>query len=815
MTFLTWTELRHALRMLRKTPGLTVMAVASLAVGIGLATAAFTAVYGIFLRPLPVPEGHRIVRLWDVHRAQRYNIYIPAEEFARRAAAAKSFTALAAFYTRALPLESAGRPAQIADGAYITANAFDLMSARAAIGRGLLPEDERPGAPPVVVLSHAVWQGQFGADPAILGRPVKVGNEWRTVVGVMPPGMNFPEREHFWAPLDLAQARAAGERLRAFGKLRPGASIEQAEAEMNVIGSAVTILRYQPGEVVQRVVPYTRGLGGADEAQFIVALVAVLTLLLLVAAANVANLLLARNAARVQELAVRNALGAGRSRLLWQLWLEAFLLTSLGAALGMAGARAALAWLLAYPGTLKELPWWVDFNLSPAVLGFVFLLALAAATVAGLAPALKVTRVSPAEVMKGGAAGIAGLRFGRLSAAMIVAEFALSVGLLGGAAVLGRGLVGFSYQRFGLPGEEVLVAQLYFGQPQVEEGASREARRAAWRKFEQECDAQRRRIEARLAATPGVRATTVASNYPGNEIEAIQMEIESSASADPVRVTARVAAAGERYFDVLGARVLAGRDFLPTEYVEPARVVILNEPFARRHFPGRSPLGARVRVAPPSGQPHQWMEIIGVVPDLGFNPGDPTRPEGLYIPQPPSSFLRLAVRTERDPRALVPAVHEAVLREAPRAQVQWTMTLGEQLREVGAVFQAIGAGLLLMGGMALLLSAASVYAIVSFSVTQRTREMGIRLALGATSANLLRAILRRPAAQLATGAAFGVGIAAGVLQLVKVIPFDVQPGGPWLTFAFVVVMLAAGLAACVVPARRVLRIHPMDALRHE
>jgi predicted permease len=800
---------------MRKTPGLTVLSVLSLAVGIGLATAAFTVVYGIFLRPLPVPEGDRMVRLWDVHRAQRYNIYIPAEEFERRAAAVTSFDGLAAFYTRALPLESAGRPAQIAEGAYITANAFELMGVRAALGRGLLPEDERPGAPLVVVLSHAVWQGQFGADPGILGRPVRVGSEWRTVLGVMPAGMNFPEREHFWAPLDPARARATGDRLRLFGKLRPGVSIAQAEAEMNVIGSAVTILGYQPGEVAQRVMPYTRGLSGSDEAQFVLALVAVLTLLLMVAAANVANLLLARNAARVPELAVRSALGASRPRLLWQLWLEAFLLTSLGAALGMAGARAALAWLMSYPGTLKELPWWVDFNLSPVVLGFVFLLALLAATVAGLAPALRVTRISPAEVMKGGAAGIAGLRFGRLSAAMIVAEFALSVGLLGGAAVLGRGLLGFSYQQFGLPGQEVLVAQLYFGQPQLDAGASRDVRRAAWQKFEQECDAQRRHLEARLAAAPGVRATTVASNYPGNEIEAIQLEIESSAAAEPVRVTARVAAAGERYFDVLGASVLAGRDFLPTEYVEPARVVILNEPFARKHFPGRSPLGARVRVAPPAGEPHAWMEVVGVVPDLGFNPGDPTRPEGLYIPQPPSSFLRLAVRAERDPRALIPAVHEAVLREAPRAQVQWTMTLGEQLREVGAVFQGIGAGLLLMGGMALLLSAASVYAIVSFSVTQRTREMGIRLALGATSANLLRAILRRPVTQLATGALLGLGIAAAVLQLVKVIPFDLQPGGPWLTLAFVAVMLAAGLAACVVPARRALRIHPMDALRHE
>jgi predicted permease len=804
--------------MMGKTPGLTALSVLSLAVGIGLATAAFTVVYGIFLRPLPVPEGERMVRLWDVHRARRYNIYIPAEEFARRAAAVTSFEGLAAFYNRALPLESAERPPQIAHGAFITANAFALMSARAAQGRGLLPEDERPAAPPVVVLSHAVWQGQFGADPAILGRQVRVGTDWRAVVGVMPPGMNFPEREHFWAPLDAAQARATGEPLRVFGKLRQGVSIAQAEAELNVIGGTTTIPGYQPGEVAQRVMPYTRGLSGSDEAQFVLALVAVLTLLLMVAAANVANLMLARNAARVPELAVRSALGAGRSRLLGQLWLETFLLTSLGALLGTAAAQAGLAWLVRFRDFAQEMPWWADFRLSPAVLGFVFLLALLAATVAGLAPAIKVTRISPAEVMKSGAASIAGLRFGRLSAAMIVAEFALSVGLLGGAAVLGRGLLGFSYQQFGLPGQEVLVAQLYFGQPQLDAGASRDVRRAAWQKFEQECDAQRRRIEARLLAVPGVSATAVASNFPGNEIEPIQMEIEgsgSNAAGASATLTTRVAAAGERYFQVLGAPLLAGREFLPTEYVEPARVVIVNEPFARKHFAGRSPLGARVRVALPAGPPQPWMEIVGVVPDLGFNPGDPTRPEGLYIPQPPSSFLRLAVRSGRDARALIPAVHDAVLREAPHAQIQGAWTLEEQLREVGAVFQGIGAGLLLMGLIALLLSAASVFAIVSFSVTQRTREMGIRLALGATSANLLSALLGRPARQLALGAVLGLAIAAGVLQLVKAIPFDLQPSGPGPAALFGVFMLMAGLAACVVPARRALRIHPMDALRHE
>jgi putative ABC transport system permease protein len=269
-----------------------------------------------------------------------------------------------------------------------------------------------------------------------------------------------------------------------------------------------------------------------------------------------------------------------------------------------------------------------------------------------------------------------------------------------------------------------------------------------------------------------------------------------------------VTEAGPRYFEVLGARVLAGRDFLASEYGGRPGVVLVNEPFVRKFFPARTPLGARIRIAEAS------MEIVGIVPDLGLNPGDLNHAEGIYIPQPRTTFYRLAARTAGDPRSLQPALHEAVLREAPTAQVQWSTTLADQIREVVALFRGLGAALIITGSIAFLLSTASLFAIVSFTVTQRTHEIGVRVALGASSLLILRSVLGRPARQLAVGAVLGTGIATGVQQLIKVIPFDIQPGGLWLTAAFISVMLLAGLSACIVPACRALRIAPIDALRH-
>jgi predicted permease len=806
----TLSEIRDAFRMLRKAPGLSMLAIVALAFALGLTTAAFSVVRAVFWSTLPFPDADRIVMVTDYHRAGRYNVYISAEAFTRRAAQARSFESLAAFSTRNVLLgsETSG---SVARAAFITPNAFDVIQARAAVGRGPQPQDGQPGAPPVVILSHHLWQARYGADPAIVGRDVHVGGERRTVVGIMPAGFRFPEKEELWIPISLAAQGATAEWLKVFGKLRAGVNIAQAEAELAVIAGQETSWRYKPGELVQIVRPYTRGFGGGDEQPVFYAVVAALVLLLLVAAANVANLLLARNAGRMKELALRAALGAGRARLATQLLLEAFVLCAVAAVLGYAGATAALGW---FARMTDEFPFWVTFGLNSAVAAFVGVLVLLATAAAGIAPALKASRVSATEILKQSGGATPGLHFGRWSAALIVAEFAIAVALLGTASTLSRGLLGFSYEKYGLPASEVLISQVYFGQPpKLDAAGDAPARRAVWREFMRETTARTRRIEEQLRALPGVRAVTFAWYFPGNDMEMTRVRI--AAESGSVDTTTCVMEASLNYFEVLGANLLAGRMFTADEYVEQPRVAIVNEPFAKRHFAGRNPLGTKIQIAPTGTEGGRWVEIIGVAPDLGLNPGDPSRSDGIYIPLTPTNVTRAAIRTSADPRALIPAVHQIVLREAPAAQVQWSMTLEENIAETVNVFRALGSALVALGGIALLLSTASLYAIVAFTVTQRTREIGIRMALGAQRHHVLRALLSKQALQLSCGGAMGAALNLALFQLVKLLPFPMESGGAASSASFAAVLLAAGLAACLIPARRALRIHPMDALRYE
>jgi len=357
-----------------------------------------------------------------------------------------------------------------------------------------------------------------------------------------------------------------------------------------------------------------------------------------------------------------------------------------------------------------------------------------------------------------------------------------------------------------------LVTQLYLGPPDDVELTSPGAnRRQVWQRHFLRSYEQFVRIRTNLLDVPGVRFATFASMFPGNDVETARIELGDGAAT----VSTRIAAIGPQFFEVLGASPWQGRDFAAADFRGAPRSVIVNEPFAQRYFPGRSPLGETLRVLGQSGaDAGPWLEIVGVAPDLGLNPGDRARADGIYVPFEPSNFARIAVRTHGDPSALIPAVHRIVSRENARAQIQSAESLAAQMRMAESLFRGLGGGLLAIGGAALLLSAVSLYSLVSFGVTCRTREVGIRLALGATRRRILVAILAREARLVGAGAAGGVLLGLGLHRIVTLLPFDLSPAASSLLVAGVGLMAVVGAGACLVPARRALRIDVADALRY-
>ena len=806
-------QVRFALRMMRKTPGLTAVATLCLAVGIGLVTAAFTVVYGAFLAPLPVPGGDRMVMVHEYDRTGSFNVPMTAAQFTNRRHRSTSFDGLGAWFSRNVTLAGAdGRTAaSVVRAAYVSPNTFDLVGISPLLGRVPAESDLAPGSTPVTVLAHGLWRAQFGSDSAIVGRDIEIGGQPHRVIGVMPDRFAFPVREQIWIPvqMDPSLAGATEERLTVFGRLRTGISSRQAMAELEVLaGPERTRTDVRATTLVM---PFTRGYMSPEEESALYGFIGGLMAFLIITAANVANLFLARNSARQREMSLRSALGADRGRLVVEMLVESLVLGVGAALVGLGVARAAVVWFLSM---IEDVPWWADFGLSPVVVGFAVFSALLASVVAGVGPAIRLTRTPLIQALGQGGYASTGVRFSRVGAGLLVLQVAVSVGFLSVLGVLAQGLLSFGFQTVRLPGTEILVAQVYLGRPAAAElSQSGSSRQQVWERHFARSLQQFESIRDQLRREAGVRDVTFSSHFPGNDREAVRIEIERGRD-DVAGFTTRVAQVGPAFFETLGASMLHGRDFAAGERTGVQRAVVVNEPFARKYFPDESPIGRALRVVEDQGSTRgPWLEIVGVVPDLGLSPGDPSRADGIYLPFPPSNFARLGIRANVEPLHLVPRLHEIVRQTNPAAQVQSTESLATLMLTAARVFHGLGLGLLVIGGSSLLLSAVSFYALVSFGVTRRRRELGIRLALGAPPAHILRAVLGRELAIILTGGVAGLAIGFGLYQLVAQVPFDLRPAGPSLTAAFFGLMLLVGAGACWGPARRALAVDPIETMR--
>jgi putative ABC transport system permease protein len=790
--FLSWGEVRLGLRLIVKQPILSSTIILALATGIWLATMGFTLRDEIVNAKLPYAAGERFGRL-EAQDKDRGRIDIEPERYHAFRDRAASIEHLGAFGARPFTLAHSDKEVESIGGAYITPRSMAWIEATPRLGRNLIPADGESGAEPVVVMRDSLWKRRYGADPAIIGRRLTIGGRPRTVVGIMPDTFEFPASGELWLPLDEATLGGGdagiGTAVRIFGVLREGATFEQATTEVDALSRFMpsTITPVNQMRIVFR--PFASEANQAGVAAS--ALVAVLVMVLLVVASNVATLVFARTWSRAPELVVRTALGAARTRVVGQLFLETLLLGSIAAVIGMAGAFGSLNYI---KNSFAGWPYYIGLDPNPRIVLFVIALTLLVSTVSGLLPAWRVTRHDLRDTLSRGR-GFAFGGFGKAGAVLLIAEIALSVALLNGAVTMARAFTAYYDEIPALPKNQILTAQLgRIPTPEL-----------------------RDRVVAAARELPGVVAAGAGQQLPRlyppprpTSVEPIGDEPTIAPQPAPGH------AVGNGFLEAIGARALSGRLLNESDFIAGAApVAIVNEPFVAKFLGGRNPIGRRIRIESArerGAEPEPWREIVGVVPDLGLSVGDPALAAGFYVPVRDEMLWFLAVRTTQDPRTLTASLRAAVANIDPNIQLEEERTLEDAGQDERVFLSGVATALTAMGGMALLLSIVGIYALLSFMVTRRTREIGIRVALGAATWQVLRAIAGGAAVYLAIGGVLGTGLGILFAELRSMILISIPAPGVWMPATIFATLALAGGIACWVPARKALRIRPSEAL---
>ena len=798
-------DLRFAARSLRKSPGFTLVAALALTLGVGLTTTVFSIVYAALMKGLPYDGAERIVALQRTNPSRDIRrMPVPIHDFLDYREQQRSFETLAGTYGGTVNVSGTER-AERYSGAFVTAQLFDVYGVRPILGRTIREDEARPGGARVAMISHRMWQDRFGGAPDVVGRELRANGVPFEIVGVMPEGFSLPYRSHIWLPLQLdplTLERGEGNWLQVFGRLKPGVSMAAADAEMKGIAARLEAAHKKENEGISaRVVGFVDGEMGDEPRQLLYTMLGAVFLVLLIACANVANLLLDRAAHRTKEVGIRTALGASRGAVVRQFLAEALVVAGIGSALGV-----ALAWggVEAFNRAIvdTEPPSWLDIRLHPPVLLFAVALGVVATVASGLLPAIQSSRTDINEILKDESRGSSSLRIGRISKSLVVFEIALSCGLLVAAGLMIKSVTKIRTMDPGFSVERIFTARLGFPATYTDTLAQR-------RFYEQ--------LEGKLAALPGVQQATLTSGLPGVNAggDAFAIEGKSYATdrdypeADGYRVS-------PGFFATFGLEARRGRVVTEADRAEGLQVVVVSEGFAAKHFAGEDPIGRRIRFGRAESTA-PWRTIVGIVPDIYSGDTDEPRKPTTYVPlaQQHSNFVSIAVRTGGPPMGITGPVRDAVASLDADIPIYWTYSMAEALARPLWFIRVFGTMFMIFGFIALFLASIGLYAVMAFSVSRRTREVGIRMALGARAADVVRMIFRQGLWQLGIGLALGLALALGVSRLLTIILFDVQPRDPAVFGGVVGVLLLAGLLACLVPARRATRVDPLVALRTE
>ena len=810
-------DLRFGVRTLLKSPGFAAVAVVTLALGIGANSAIFSVVNGLLLQPLPYPESERLAIIWTHSPGANVEQDWPSPgQFAAVKSEASAFEDLALAQGTSLNLAVDGGAERVGV-VRATSNLFSLLGARPALGRVLLPEEDAPGRPPAAVLSHGLWQRRFGSDPNVLGRALTLNGQSYTVVGVMPadfalgyevmPTVGAIEQPDVLLPLALTAERAASqgdENYNILARLRPGATVEQAQVELDLTARRLgqQFPDYYPPSRAFRlsVRPLLEQVVGDVRTALLILLGAV-GFVLLIACANVANLLLARAAVREKEMAVRTAIGAGRWRIVRQLLTESVALSAAGGALGLLVAFWGLEALRSLaPGNIPRLQM---VALDWRVLLFTSVVTICTGVLFGLAPALRGSRVNLGETLKEGGRALAGGGGQRLRNGLVVTEIALSLVLLVGAGLLIRSFMRVQQVEPGFDPRGLLSLRLSVA------GTGYQGERGT--EYYQ-------KLLERVRTLPGVESAGAASILPlGGGIGWGSITIEGyvpTTGQEAIQSDQRIAGPG--YFETMRVPLLRGRLFDERDAEDSTPVAIIDENMARTYWPGTDPVGRRLKSGS-ADDDTPWMTVVGVVGNVKQYALDADSRVTFYAPhtQRPSGTMYVVARTSGDAEGLAPAVVREARAIEPNVPVFDVKTMERRLSESLARRRFAMLALGLFALVAMLLAAVGIYGVMSYSVAQRTREIGVRVALGARSRDVLGLVLRRGMILTLVGIGAGLAGAFALTRLMGSLLFGVSATDP-LTYAAIALLLAAAaLLACFIPARRATKVDPMMALRYE
>ncbi|MEK9499583.1 ADOP family duplicated permease [Gaopeijia maritima] len=827
-------EWRIAVRSLRREPGFAATVVLALALGIGLATSAFSIVQGTVLRGLPFEDSDQLVH-FERTDGEASSLPVVPHDLADWRQAQRSFTGLAAYTEAVVTLADAsggdvgGTGAERVVGAAIEPEAFDLLGVEAALGRRLDRTDAEASAAAVVVVGDALWKRRFGGAPDVVGRSVTLNGRAHVVVGVMPPGFAFPLSEELWVPLrvDLAEVTRGQGRLDVFGRLAPGVGLEEARADFDRISAGLAAAHPGTNAGIRAVLRrYTDEYVDEEFGQMVRALLVAAAFVLLLATLNVASLMVARGTRRAREVAIRVSLGAGRGRVVRQLLTEGLLLGGLAVLLGCLFASVGVAWFAgrgSEPGTFQlahggAVPFWWDVRIDGAALAFAAALAVATVAVTGLLPAWSALRTEPRTLLRDESRGGTS-RTGVWSRGGFVAvQLAIATGVLTVAGLMARSVTALASLDDGWAVDGVVVGSV--GLPDARLGMDEsgwptlEARREFWA-----------RLRTDLESDPRVRRAAVASVTPFTAVRSAPLRLRTGGDIEgDGSIDAPTAFVDPAWFDMLGVAATEGRVFAASDGPQAEPVVVVNESFARRWLPAGA-VGSLLDVPGPAGD-FVPARVVGTVPDLWMDGVGGGAPEGIYrpfaqagAPNRAGIFDRRELRYAQVLIQIAPgasgaeALRAAVTAQAPGVPTYGVATLDDVLRRVTGEYRLYGGYYLAFGAVALFMVLLGLYGLVAYSVAQRQREIGIRMALGAEAGSVLGLVLRRVTAVVAVGLATGLLFALWIRTGLDLVLYRVEPDDPWVLVAVLALLTATTLAAAALPGMRAARIDPVEAMR--